>query len=174
MKKTFTKALALVLALLMLMTAVPMGVFAVDPINCDHSYELVPATEAKANKHGNTKYYKCPTCGACFATPGGAMIKESTTVIHYYSHWNPTDSEEDQKALVSAATCQKKAVYYKKCCVKDENDVECGLLGTETFEYGELSGHEATDWLVPSGADCTVAGFTESRWILKLFPRAAM
>ncbi len=39
----------------------------------------------------------------------------------------------DTAFLKSEATCAAKAVYYKSC--------ECGAVGTETFEYGDLAAH---------------------------------
>ena len=47
-------------------------------------------------------------------------------------------SKQDASAqyLASEATCLEKAKYYYSC--------ECGEKGTETFEYGELAGHEHT------------------------------
>ena len=43
----------------------------------------------------------------------------------------------DDKYLVSAATCTSPALYYKSCV--------CGLAGTETFSYGQATGHSFSD-----------------------------
>ncbi len=52
-----------------------------------------------------------------------------------YSH-NYNQEVVNDIYLKSAATCNAKAVYYKSC--------ECGVHGTETFEYGEALGHTLT------------------------------
>ena len=45
----------------------------------------------------------------------------------------------EEKYLKSAATCTEKAVYYKSCTV-------CGEKGTETFEVGNILGHDWGEW----------------------------
>ena len=45
----------------------------------------------------------------------------------------------EEKYLKSAATCTEKAVYYKSCTV-------CGEKGTETFEVGNILGHDWGKW----------------------------
>ena len=45
----------------------------------------------------------------------------------------------EEKYLKSAATCTEKAVYYKSCTV-------CGEKGTETFEVGNILGHNWGEW----------------------------
>ena len=52
---------------------------------------------------------------------------------------NFTAETVDAKYLKSAATCTKKAVYYKSC-------TGCGEKGTETFEYGDSLGHDYGAW----------------------------
>ena len=44
-----------------------------------------------------------------------------------------------KKYLKSAATCTEKAVYYKSCTV-------CGEKGMETFEVGNILGHDWGEW----------------------------
>ena len=51
----------------------------------------------------------------------------------------------EEKYLKSAATCTEKAVYYKSCTV-------CGEKGTETFEVGNILGHDWGEWQ-PNGND---------------------
>ncbi len=55
--------------------------------------------------------------------------------------------------LKTPATCQKKAVYYSFCS-------ECGKIGSETYEYGEVSDHEfdveiVNDDYLKTPATCT-------------------
>ena len=165
MKKSLTKTLAFVLAMLMLLTTVPMSMFA--SAACDHSYNVVPAHPATATTHGNVKYYKCPTCGNCFDKAGSTVEKdESEFITHLYSEWVP-DPETDKDALVTAATCKDQAVYKKKCLVAG-----CGKLSpTDTFKFGDTLPHtrpvveEGLEWLqytVPANADCTAAAFTRT------------
>ena len=45
----------------------------------------------------------------------------------------------EEKYLKSAATCAEKAAYYKSCTV-------CGKKGTETFEVGNILGHDWGEW----------------------------
>ena len=45
----------------------------------------------------------------------------------------------EEKYLKSAATCTEKATYYKSCTV-------CGEKGTETFEVGNILGHDWGEW----------------------------
>ena len=45
----------------------------------------------------------------------------------------------EEKYLKSAATCTEKAAYYKSCTV-------CGEKGTETFEVGNILGHDWGEW----------------------------
>ncbi|MBQ7597594.1 MAG: hypothetical protein IJU56_03335 [Clostridia bacterium] len=152
MKKTFIKSLSLLLAALMLMTALPMGVFAENHV---HSYNWVSAKDATATEHGNIGYYAC-SCGKYFATPGGSEISASSVVVHNFDKWAASGSEHRK----SEATCQKKAVYYKKCTVCDT------YSETETFEIGSTIPHTPEDeleWTVPAGADCTKAAFTRTK-----------
>ena len=51
----------------------------------------------------------------------------------------------EEKYLKSAATCTEKATYYKSCTV-------CGEKGTETFEVGNILGHDWGEWQ-PNGND---------------------
>ena len=45
----------------------------------------------------------------------------------------------EEKYQKSAATCTEKAAYYKSCTV-------CGEKGTETFEVGNILGHDWGEW----------------------------
>ncbi len=163
MKKTFTKSLALLLAVLMLMTAMPMGVFAAG--TCTH-WETLVTTGKKAateNADGNIAYAYCSNCQKYFAigTSGPDFSKEldpDELVLHFF----PADKDynlalpgcKDKKK--SDATCQTGNIYYKKC-------KHCNTWSdTLTFEDKERADHKPADeWTVPTGADCTVQGFTK-------------
>ncbi len=60
----------------------------------------------------------------------------------------------DEKYLKSVATCTRKAVYYLSC--------SCGVTGSETFEYGEISVHTYKDeWSWDASShwhECSVCG----------------
>lgn len=52
--------------------------------------------------------------------------------------------------LCGQATCESKALYYYSC--------ECGVKGTETFEYGEVLGHDFSVFVnVKTPATCTAS-----------------
>ncbi|MBO5395788.1 MAG: InlB B-repeat-containing protein, partial [Clostridia bacterium] len=59
-----------------------------------------------------------------------------------------TDLTKNRK---SEATCTEKAVYYKSCSV-------CGTQGEDTFEYGEVLGHNYEATVTPP--TCTSTGYT--------------
>ncbi|MDD6011449.1 MAG: hypothetical protein PUC33_01245, partial [Oscillospiraceae bacterium] len=62
-----------------------------------------------------------------------------------------TEQVIDDAHLKTAATCTAKAVYYYDCS-------RCDVMGTETFEYGELAAHTPGEWVVDTDSDCTTAG----------------
>lgn len=49
--------------------------------------------------------------------------------------------------LKSEATCTQRAVYYFSC--------ECGIMGGETFEYGELAEHDFKNFVADNNATCS-------------------
>ena len=55
-----------------------------------------------------------------------------------------------EKYLAKNATCTEKAEYYYSC--------ECGEKGSETFESGEVLGHEFTNYSSDVNATCLVDG----------------
>ena len=74
-----------------------------------------------------TEKAKCEVCGESY----GSLKSHE----HAY-----TVSKVDAKYLVSEADCDSKAIYKKSC--------ECGEAGTETFESGEVLGHNYADaWI---------------------------
>lgn len=117
------------------------------------------ASETLVNTDPEGHYHECTVCGVktdevqAHTFEDGEVIKqpgaaeeglqkivcsvcgyESTKVLPPTSHTHAFDQEiADAKYLVSQATCEKKAVYYKSCA--------CGEAGTETFEYGEYAAH---------------------------------
>lgn len=68
-------------------------------------------------------------CSGCAEKIGVGEEIPAIGCIHEFGEYTP--GEGDEAFLVSAATCNAKAVYYKKC-------TKCGEKGTGTFEYGEV------------------------------------
>ena len=116
----------------------------------NHVLTKTNAAEATCEKAGNSEYWTCSECGKHFSdAEGKTEITEGLWVIGAKGH--TFDKEVvDAKYLKSAADCTHKAVYYKSC--------ECGEKGTETFEYGEVPGHnygEPTYTWSEDGKACT-------------------
>lgn len=59
--KTFKRILAIVLVVLMTISAVPFGVFAADAA-CEHNYKRVNENNATCTADGNKAHYKCEIC----------------------------------------------------------------------------------------------------------------
>ena len=122
--------------------------------NNDPTHVETQVISASGHSWGEWTQTKAPTC-----TPAGEEQRVcnndpkhvETQVISASGHsW--TESAEAEY-LVSAATCEKRAVYYKSCSA-------CGAKGTETFEYGDLGAH--TPETVPGkAATCFAPGLTE-------------
>lgn len=138
------------------------------------------ASETFVNTDPEGHYHVCSVCGEktddvqAHAFEDGEVIKqpsateeglqkivcsvcgyESTKVLPPTSHTHAFDQEiADAKYLVSQATCEKKAVYYKSCA--------CGEAGTETFEYGEYAAHALVK-TEREEATCAQAG-VEAYW----------
>ncbi len=69
-------------------------------------------------------------------------------------HTHKFERNADERYLKSAATCEKRAEYYFSC--------ECGEMGMQTFEYGNLLPHtEVIDEGVE--ATCAKAGLTAGK-----------
>ena len=90
MRKTFKRSLALVLAMLMLLTIAPLG-FAetVNPATCDHNYNVVQEVPASHEADGLRKHYKCDKCGSLFVknASGGfdpVTLDELRTTVHTF------------------------------------------------------------------------------------------
>ena len=138
------------------------------------------ASETLVNTDPEGHYHECTVCGVktdevqAHTFEDGEVIKqpgaaeeglqkivcsvcgyESTKVLPPTSHTHAFDQEiADAKYLVSQATCEKKAVYYKSCA--------CGEAGTETFEYGEYAAHALVK-TEREEATCAQAG-VEAYW----------
>ena len=80
MRKTFKRSLALVLSLLMLMTAVPMSFAATTCPNCHERVEaeIHDAVGATCSSFGYTKAGSyCPNCGHCFSDDEGKRLDKT-------------------------------------------------------------------------------------------------
>ena len=112
----------------------------------EHVEETINAVAPTCTEAGHTEGKKCSICGTILVAP-----VEIAATGHTF------DKEVVSEAyLKSAADCTHKAVYYKSC--------QCGEKGTETFEYGDVLGH---DYHVVAGsakaATCTEAGHKENQ-----------
>lgn len=120
MRKTFKRSLALVLALLMLLTVSPMGFGYADPKTCKHSgLTFVAAKEATHQADGWIDHYYCEDCNSYFTgnlTGGGLKIvteAEVKTSVHTYTakpdfSWLP-DATNGYKsgATFTCSVCKK-------------------------------------------------------------------
>ena len=95
--------------------------------NGTHSRVCACGVTETANCSGGTatctEKATCAVCGGKYGALGAHSFTETV----------------DAKYLKSAATCTAKAVYYKSCAV-------CGEKGTETFETGNVLGHDWGKW----------------------------
>ena len=122
--------------------------------NNDPKHVETQVISASGHSWGEWTQTKAPTCttaGEEQRVCNNDPKHVETQVISASGHsW--TESAEAEY-LVSAATCEKRAVYYKSCSA-------CGAKGTETFEYGDLGAH--TPETVPGkAATCFAPGLTE-------------
>ena len=147
------------------------------------------ASETYVNTDPEGHYHVCSVCGVktddvqAHVFEDGEVIKqpsatedglqktvcsvcgyESTKVLPPVTHTHVFDREVvDAKYLVSEATCEHKAVYYKSC--------ECGEKGSETFEYGEYAAHvlDKTDRIEATCAEAGVEAYWTCSACVKLF-----
>lgn len=121
-----------------------------------HTMKKIAAKASTCAVQGNNEYYSCEECGKYFKDEAGTTEttpdKEKLALAaHSYTAQNT-----DSKYLKSEATCTKKAVYYYSC-------EECGAIGTETFEYGEVdkTNHSGNTKIVgQKEATCDEDGYT--------------
>lgn len=114
---------------------------------------------------GTNHWHECSICGKKLdvsAHKGGTATCKDKAVctVCGQAYGNLAEhtyiEKADAKYLKSAATCILKAVYYKSCS-------ECGIAGTETFEYGEfdMNNHVGSTYIKDQKeATCYEDGYT--------------
>lgn len=116
-------------------------------VACSHSNTTVhPAKTSTCLVQGNNEY---TTCDDCYIVVSGSDAK-----LPFADHTYVEKAEAQY--LKSTATCISKAVYYKNCS-------ECGIAGTETFEYGEfdMNNHVGATYIKDQKeATCYEDGYT--------------
>ena len=158
MKMKFKKTLSLILAVLMVMTAVPFSGMAAD---CDHTYKYVQIPGANAH------WYACSKCGfvenygttaacsggtATCATKANCEICESPygpTLEHSF-----TAEDIDEKFYVAGTgDCETVKKYYVNCANEG-----CDEKGTVTFDGTAYGAHVFTEYSAKGDATCTDPG----------------
>ena len=91
------------------------------------------ALKSAATCTAKAVYYKSCACGE-ISTDDNDTFEYGELAAHDF-----TAETVDAKYLKSAATCTARAIYYKSCAV-------CGEKGTETFETGDVLGHDYGAW----------------------------
>ena len=113
-----------------------------DPTNHIGTTHVVPAEASTCIHQGHGAYTVCDECNSIIFGSNEAFPLDGHTYVE----------KAEAKYLVSVATCNKKAVYYKSCSV-------CGEKSTETFESGSALGHDFIEKqdakYLKSAADCT-------------------
>ena len=144
MRKTFKRSLALVLALLMLLTVSPMGFGLDNPATCNHSPEYVAAKEATHEENGWIAHYVCNKCGSYFTgnlSTGLKMVTEAdiTTSVHTYStkpefSWIP-DATNGYKseAIFTCSVCNKEASVPASVTSAVTKPASCTEEGVRTY-----------------------------------------
>lgn len=94
--------------------------------NGEHNWSSGVVTTEPTTASTGVKIFTCQLCGKT-KTEDVPKIEEGHA--HVYNQKNT-----NKKYISSVATCTEKATYFYSCT--------CGLKGTETFEYGEASGHQ--------------------------------
>ena len=105
----------------------------------EHSYTIEDAKpealKSAATCTQKAVYYKSCTCSE-ISKDDNDTFESGELSAHDF-----TAETVDAKYLKSATTCTAKAVYYKSCKV-------CGERGTETFETGNVLGHDYGAWTI--------------------------
>ena len=116
-------------------------------VECGHNTtHNVSAVSSTCKEQGHGAYTVCDECGRIISGSDEKLPLGG----HSYTEKVHTDY------LVSVATCNKKAVYYKSCSV-------CGEKSNETFEYGEFdpANHVGSTYKVgQKEATCYEEGYT--------------
>ena len=116
-------------------------------VECGHNTtHVVQAEESTCIKQGHAAYTVCDECGR--------IVSGTDEKLPFGNHVY-TESVKAEH-LVSVATCNKKATYYKSCSV-------CGAASTETFESGEYdrNNHAGTTYKKDQKeATCYEEGYT--------------
>ena len=158
MKMNLKKTLSLVLAILMVMTAVPLSGLATE--TCEHDYSVLVYV-AQEESH----YFKCSECGSRnFATmtpcSGGAAAKcgEKKKCAVCNGEYGPAEEHnfqdivDDKYYVAGTGDCQHPKKYYKSCA--NEN---CDAVDTNTFD-GANGTHIPNDGVSNNNATCTADG----------------
>lgn len=116
-------------------------------------FAAVSCKEPHVHEFGDWTVEKEPTCtetGVEIRTCKGedCTEKESREIAKLDHEFI---EKVDEKYLMSAATEDSPAVYYKSCKV-------CGAESEETFKYGEKLGHVYGEWKESKPATCTEDG----------------
>lgn len=131
-------------------------------VTLDKKAHTTTHTEYKAptcTADGNEEYWYCSECKTYFANEACTETLSKTTIAKLGHEWT---AHHEFDSLVSAATCQKAAVYNKHCD-------RCQAKLTETYSYGEpdkVNGHKF-DGEIKDNKDgthskkCTVSGCDE-------------
>ena len=116
-----------------------------------HATETVPAVAATCTEDGLTEGSRCSVCGTVLTEQ-----KPVPATGHSF-----TAETAEAKYLKSAATCTKKAVYYKSCSVCGESSK--GTENEATFEHGEpdTSAHGSLAHVAAKAATAKAEGNTE-------------
>ena len=162
MKMNFKKTLSLVLAVLMVMTAVPLsGMATEDEWNGEtqgHKYFYTKRDDGKhlieCEECDFTKKETCDGPAATSCNEKGKCLKCGNEFGDPLPHKFEKEEIRDDN-LASKGDCKTKKTYYKVCEV-------CGALpesleGAATFE-GALGDHSFTDYLPLGNATCTNPG----------------
>jgi hypothetical protein len=146
MKRNFKRTLSLILAVLMVMTVVPMSGMASEEV-CTHENATIDTLSAV---NGQPRHYvnTCPDCGLdkaenCFG-PEATTCEEAPKCLvceqvigealpHNYSE----RIEDDENCLVAEVNCKTFKQYYKSCSVCGEPSTAAEDIFTSTTKKGE-------------------------------------